>query len=70
VHQVGNQCIVSLVKWLVARISRKSAADAAAPVTDPPASRALSSLQCTCILQKVVLLANVGILTLVVCFWL
>jgi len=37
-------------------------------LTDPLASRALSSLQC--ILQKVVLLANVGILIFVVWFWL
>jgi hypothetical protein len=46
---------LSLVHRLVACISPKTAADAAALVTDPSASRALSSLQC-------VLLANVGIL--------
>jgi len=51
---------------LVAWISRKSAADAAAPVSF--ASRALSSLQF--ILQKIALLANVGILVFVVWFWL
>ena len=42
---------MSLVLWVVgwflrcSHISRKTAGDFKAPVTDPPASRALSSLQ-------------------------
>ena len=38
--------VLSFIRWLlISRISRKSAADGGAPVTDPPSSRALSPLQ-------------------------